>query len=753
MAIGALRFSSILLVLVDDSDSVRSSSLIELHILEQSPRGFVAAGTDEEMVSFFLSHFTKSSYLKRQEKRDVQVDEGRSKRSPCLDKHVLLFPPASESTSAIGAWEHFKVGVFHEIDHSRLSPISPVQLKSVLIVMVSDIGEHLVSLRYPSLQSLRMHFSDQNFGKPDGKTIPALDEKYVMGMDFAIKALSRSIPTEEFAQRRNSWSFWVSPSKEITQDSENPALNDAASSLISKQGSCWTQLKFTGMMQWGKRRQVRFLGRHEEPKVESLPEHCKGKMVSVELREGTSEKKRKKGEEEMEATKEESFGDMRITRQCRQNYQNVGSSGDKKSKKAKNDPKKQQLVLYNKNKRKISIGRWSAERYVLAEENMLKVMKEKRAVHGNPILRPDLRSEARKYIGDTGLLDHLLKHMAGKVAPGGVERFRRRHNAEGAMEYWLESADLVEMRKEAGVQDPYWTPSPGWKLGDSISQDYVTGSELREIKEEILKLKQDMRELASKKGQEALAIETTPSSCLSSLNSEDYGSLVPKEEIYAELVTKKAKIEVQLKEISRMLSCMEEKLKMLKPTMVEEQIMSESETPQAFFPGPTINIGGETRKEKKSYKNKATNSADTQMQKNNSAAKDKTAKIERLKSGFQICKPQGTFVWPNIGMSPHVLANHDDHTVVPTPPSASSSTTSCPKLIFKPQPQHLPLQILTHPSSPVKPVAERRPVSTATLTHVTGPFSPRLSPPSGTPMSKITTTITINLNEAPLTLE
>lgn len=188
--------------------------------------------------------------------------------------------------------------------------------------------------------------------------------------------------------------------------------------------------------------------------------------------------------------------------------------------------------------------------------------------------------------------------------------------------------------------------------------------------------------------------------------------------------------------------------------MVEEQIMSESETPQAFFPGPTSeNIGGETRKENKTYKNKETTSADTQMQKNNSAAVDKTAKIERLKSGFQICKPQGTFVWPNIGLSPHVVANHDDHSVVPTPPSASSSTTSAPKLIFRPQPQHPPLQILSHPSSPVKPLAERRPVSTATLTHVTGQFSPRLSPPSGTPISKIKTTITINLNEDPLTLE
>lgn len=201
---------------------------------------------------------------------------------------------------------------------------------------------------------------------------------------------------------------------------------------------------------------------------------------------------------------------------------------------------------------------------------------------------------------------------------------------------------------------------------------------------------------------------------------------------------------------------MQEQPGMLKPTMVEEPIMSESVTPQALLPGPTSvaeNIGGETRKEKKSSKNKATQSADTEMQEK-STVEDKAAKIERLKSGFQICKPQGTFVWPNIALSPQLVSTHDtDHTVVPTPPSASSSTTSDPKLISKPHTQNLPLQILTHPSSPVKPLAERRPVSTATLTYVTGPFSTSLSPPLGTPTSTTPTTISLNLNEAPLTLE
>ncbi|PNX70959.1 hypothetical protein L195_g057915, partial [Trifolium pratense] len=62
--------------------------------------------------------------------------------------------------------------------------------------------------------------------------------------------------------------------------------------------------------------------------------------------------------------------------------------------KAVNDTKEQQLVVYGKKKRKISIDRWSAERYKLAEESILNIMKEKEAVYGNPIMRPDLRLEA-----------------------------------------------------------------------------------------------------------------------------------------------------------------------------------------------------------------------------------------------------------------------------------------------------------------------------------------------------------------------
>lgn len=109
-------------------------------------------------------------------------------------------------------------------------------------------------------------------------------------------------------------------------------------------------------------------------------------------------------------------------------------------------------------------------------------------------------------------------------------------------------------------------------------------------------------------------------------------------------------------------------------------------------------------------------------------AEKKAEKIERLKSGFRICKPQGTFLWPNMArnncnnntgindniVSPQVVVQVEDLFVVPTPPSVSSSTALAP-------PQ-LPCHPTTHttnyppPASPVKPLAERRAVTVTVST-------------------------------------
>ncbi|KAF6169448.1 hypothetical protein GIB67_021451 [Kingdonia uniflora] len=67
--------------------------------------------------------------------------------------------------------------------------------------------------------------------------------------------------------------------------------------------------------------------------------------------------------------------------------------------------------------------------YERAETKLYEIMKEK----GAPMLRENLRNEARKDIGDTGLLDHLLKDMPGKLTPDGKARFQRRKNKGGLM--------------------------------------------------------------------------------------------------------------------------------------------------------------------------------------------------------------------------------------------------------------------------------------------------------------------------------
>ena len=157
---------------------------------------------------------------------------------------------------------------------------------------------------------------------------------------------------------------------------------------------------------------------------------------------------------------------------------------------------------------------------------MLKVLEARGAPAGNPIQRPTLRNEARKLIGYTGLLDNLLMHMAGKLAPGGADRFQRRHNADGAMEYWLERADLFEIRKEAGVQDPYWTPPQGWKPGDDPSQDPICATMFKELWDEIAKMKK--REKESKQPEQGLAmVPITSNSLVTSMDwDQAYSSVM-----------------------------------------------------------------------------------------------------------------------------------------------------------------------------------------------------------------------------------
>lgn len=98
---------------------------------------------------------------------------------------------------------------------------------------------------------------------------------------------------------------------------------------------------------------------------------------------------------------------------------------------------------------KSKYGRWTAERYNSAQSSLVAILRQLGA--GSPhkaILRPLLREEARKVIGDTGLLDHLLRHLTDQVVSEHGEKLRRRHNREGHMEYWLQDPGAAVVEEE-----------------------------------------------------------------------------------------------------------------------------------------------------------------------------------------------------------------------------------------------------------------------------------------------------------------
>ncbi|CAN4080732.1 unnamed protein product [Withania somnifera] len=691
---------------------------------------------------------------------------------PTSDNHCTLKRHADNE--CLDAKMNMEVGSVYEIDHVFLPPRTPVQLKSIRVAMVSEITALNVAVRFPSIKSLQTYFSNST-----QEMYPGFDEKFVMGTALANKVLLRQVPSQEFAEKKHLHSFWLLNSTLVA---------------VPKSGICLSQLKSNGMVTWGIRRQVKFLGRHEEsnntkssssfvqgdheiPKEEKLPakaeedddddeeeEEEEGEEDDQEDEVGGESLKQEDGETE-ENDDEEAVTE-KTNRNLKRKRYSLRATTEKQAKKARVEMQRQKNKTKKKNKcRQLIVykdpkDRWSTERYKLAEKNLMEVMKAKGATANNPILRPELRVEARKRIGDTGLLDHLLKHMAGKIAPGGTERFRRRHNAEGAMEYWLESADLVNIRKEAGVNDPYWIPPPGWKLGDSPTQHPVCAQEFNHLKNEILALKRDCEEmvlskkqleeevgrlkrkievLELKKQQETKAIEISraaiPSTekCKKQLMIANSDFMEKMEEMYLNLVSK-------LEEKERSISTL-----MLSTEKQVEQGSEKQGVQAVEVAMERSKVAADQTKQLTSINpRKAKNTAPT--------VEGKAAKIQRLKSGFRLCKPQGSFLWPNMvrkssggNMSPQVVVQVEDLHMVQTPPSVSSSTAIAP-------PSLLPYMNTNfhknNPASPVKPVPERRAVTVTVST-----ISSETCYDAGDNMNYSTgnkTTTLINLNDVPL---
>ncbi|KAK6926451.1 hypothetical protein RJ641_008170, partial [Dillenia turbinata] len=237
--------------------------------------------------------------------------------------------------------------------------------------------------------------------------------------------------------------------------------------LQSKVGSCLSQLNSSDTLRWGIRRRMIFP--RKNLRNEKICSQISNTVSIPLLAQNQNQQNKDDGHDDEEKQEEEPQNRKRKLR----------SSSSFKNTRVSKFQKQWQIVCAN-NISKDGKDRWSVERYNRAEANLFKIMKEKGAVLGKKIPRHELRAEARKFIADTGLLDHLLKHAAGNVSPDGLDRIQRRYSPEGVMEYWLESADLNDIRKQAGVEDPYWTPPPELALGDPIF-----AREFKELKEQL----------------------------------------------------------------------------------------------------------------------------------------------------------------------------------------------------------------------------------------------------------------------------
>ncbi|KAL3645178.1 hypothetical protein CASFOL_010358 [Castilleja foliolosa] len=702
---------------------------------------------------------------------------GRLPPPPHSSDRALLFKGPDDDGDKKN---HIIPGFLYEIDPKHLPPRTPVQLRSIRVAMVCEKTEMNVAVRFPSKESLKAFFIYSI-----RETHPALDEKFVMGIALANKVLVNLVTAQTFSEQKNLESFWLidsSTAEYLYKD--NNKINIGVTHKMGVDSCLSDSLKLNGLVRWGVRKQVKYMGRHREVDdhvvngqvlLPSCIDGMDGSHLELEAVCDAEKKNRDDdiGEEEKdddddeeedeEGEGEEISGDdqenedeeeendkiikrakgsNRDLKRKKYNFRNISVKKPKRENKKPGIKKdkgrarfnKQALVLRNPK------DRWSAERYKMAEENLFSVMKSKEATAEKPILRPQLRAEARKKIGDTGLLDHLLKHMAGKLTPGSDKRFRRRHNRDGAMEYWLENADLVNIRKNAGVTDPYWVPPPGWKPGDSPTQDPICARELKVLKDgfskmerdfmaikmqledELGKLRREFNELASsEKGQEeennqqaitVLGSQTSPSDISQrldqlaiSLDSSkcDLGSAYVPVERYKE----------QLMAISDIVKEIEEKLEQSSARKEEASLMVQQDTRstkeknskqqqlQKALIGPTTGKAlSETGKV-------------IQNSEQLNVVAEKAAKIERMKSGFRICKPQGTFLWPNmvkdndyINITNKSSSSGSNQVMVqvevPTPPSVNSSTAALA------QPPH---QLL------VKPLAEKRAVKVTVCTN------------------------------------
>lgn len=235
---------------------------------------------------------------------------------------------------------------------------------------MSEKTEKNVTVTYPSLESLCKYFSSRMT-----EVFPSLEEKFTMGTKLAGKVLYREVPSQEFSQNVHLEGFWLVKSVSVG------GLGDV---IISKKDTILTsELQCNGMLRWGVRRQVKFLGKHRE--INNVPRSSSSFVTGGEKvkwegdqkredDEGEKEQEQEKGAEEEEEEKkgeeeEEDEDEPDVDEETDKNLKRKRYSfrSDEKAKKKKNKKPKRTYNTKSKNKckqivLKNPVDRWSAER-------------------------------------------------------------------------------------------------------------------------------------------------------------------------------------------------------------------------------------------------------------------------------------------------------------------------------------------------------------------------------------------------------
>ncbi|XP_040385676.1 protein AMEIOTIC 1 homolog [Oryza brachyantha] len=533
----------------------------------------------------------------------------------------------------------------------------------------------------------------------------------------------------------------------------SPEPTSPVSAAVESVAPCLLTLQCSGVG-WGVRKRVRYVGRHlgrhalvglpageravaaQEDEESSTKAGKKEKSPELEQQEAAEEEENCKDDHKATITT-----DKKKRRRSRGGHRGRGRS--KRPKKGEEDktlqaPKSEKLEEEEEERPAAASGmvdRWKATRYATAEASLLAILRAHGARAGNAIPRGELRKEARKHIGDTGLLDHLLRHIADKLAPGRADRFRRRHNADGGMVYWLEPAELFAVRREAGVADPYWVPPPGWKLGDPVSPEAYALEAKKQVEQlaaELAGVKRHMEQLTSNvmqvsKGMKSEAEKSHNSwqdkyTCMVKANSNLEKQLLSLEEKYENVRQANGDLEEELlflKEkyvsvfennirLEQQMSALSTSFLSLKEDLLwvnaEEQHMLEKED-DLFVKEPweeDKQEGDATTVVAAAANQLAVDGDGTTTSSNGTEGRGGSGKRTSRKCSVRISKPQGTFQWPSLPFSappsPPLTPTADIASAganslanfatmdelcefmmaggLPTPPSASSTTNN-----------------------------------------------------------------------------